>query len=129
MLEEIAAGVEGEVAGDPRRWADVSFDFAVVSSAARPGPVLDAFEALPAIVSVLERSERRAVGVTVEGVPVELVVAEPARFGTELVVGTGSQAYVAGLGELPPAPDEEALVRAARDSLVSTGAARATVPR
>jgi DNA polymerase (family 10) len=109
VLEEIAAGVDGEVAGDPRRWADISFDFAVVSSAARPGPVLDAFEALPAIVSVLERSERRAVGVTVEGVPVELVVAEPARFGTELVVATGTQAYVAGLGELSAAPDEESL--------------------
>jgi DNA polymerase (family X) len=109
LVEEIAAGVGGDVAGDPRRWADVSFDFAVVSSAARPGPVLDAFEALPAIVSVLERSDRRAVGVTVEGVPVELVVAEPARFGTELVVATGTQEYVAGLGELPPAPDEESL--------------------
>jgi len=88
LLEEIAAGVGGEVAGDPRRWADVSFDFAVVSSAARAGPVLDTFETLPAIVSVLERSERRAVGVTVEGVPVGLVVAEPARFGTELLVAT-----------------------------------------
>jgi DNA polymerase (family 10) len=109
LVEEIAAGVGGEVAGDPRRWADVSFDFAVVSSATRPGPVLDAFEALPAIVSVLERSDRRAVGVTVEGVPVELVVAEPARFGTEFVVGTGTREYVAGLGELPPAPDEESL--------------------
>jgi DNA polymerase (family 10) len=109
LLEEIAAGVGGEVAGDPRRWADVSFDFAVVSSAARPEPVLAAFEALPAIVSVLERSERRAVGVTVEGVPVELVVAEPARFGTEFVVGTGTPAYVTGLGDLPPAPDEESL--------------------
>ena len=109
LIEEIAAGVDGEVAGDPRRWADVSFDFAVVSSATRPEAVLDAFEALPAIVSVLERSERRAVGVTVEGVPVKLVVAEPARSGTELVIGTGTQAYVAGLGELPSAPDEEAL--------------------
>jgi DNA polymerase (family 10) len=109
LVEEIAAAVDGEVAGDPRRWADVSFDCAVVSSAARAGPVLDAFEALPSIVSVLERSERRAVGVTVEGVPVELVVAEPARFGTELVVATGTSAYVAALGELPAAPDEEAV--------------------
>jgi DNA polymerase (family 10) len=109
LLEEIAAGVGGEVAGDPRRWADVSFDFAVVSSRKQPDPVLDAFEALPAIVSVLERSERRAVGVTVDGVPVELVVAEPARFGTELVVATGTREYVAGLGELPTAPDEESL--------------------
>jgi DNA polymerase (family 10) len=109
LVEEIAAGVGGEAAGDPRRWADVSFDFAVVCSAVRPEPVLDAFEALPAIVSVLERSDRRAVGVTVEGVPVELVVAEPTNFGTELVVATGTKAYVAGLGELPPAPDEESL--------------------
>ena len=109
LLEEIAAGVGGEVAGDPRRWADVSFDFAVVSSAARAGPVLDTFETLPAIVSVLERSERRAVGVTVEGVPVGLVVAEPARFGTELLVATGTEAYVAGLGDLPPGHDEESV--------------------
>ncbi len=109
LVEEIAAGVGGEAAGDPRRWADVSFDFAVVCSAARPEPVFAAFEALPAIVSVLERSDRRAVGVTVEGVPVELVVAEPTNFGTELVVATGTKPYVAGLGELPPAPDEESL--------------------
>src|SRR3989441_6571497 len=65
LLEEIAAGVGGEVAGDPRRWADVSFDLAVITSATRPGPVLDTFEALPAIVSLLERSDRRALGVTV----------------------------------------------------------------
>jgi DNA polymerase (family 10) len=109
LLEEIAAGVGGEVAGDPRRWADVSFDLAVVSASAKPAHVLDAFEALPAIVSVLERSERRAIGVTVDGVPVELVVPDPARYGTELVVATGTRAYVVGLGELPPAPDEESL--------------------
>ena len=109
LLEEIAAGVGGEVAGDPRRWADVSFDFAVVTSAARPGPVLDTFEALPAIVSLLERSNRRAVGVTVEGVPVELVVAEPARFGSELLEATGTEAYVTGLGDLPAGQDEEAV--------------------
>ena len=67
---------------------------------------------LPAIVSVLERSERRSYGVTVEGVPVELVVAEPARFGTELVRATGSPEYVAALEPLPAAPDEESVYRA-----------------
>jgi DNA polymerase (family X) len=106
LVEELAEGVDGEPAGDPRRWADVSFDFAVVSSATDPGPVLEAFESLPAIVSVLERDVRRAVGVTVEGVPVELVVADPARFGTELVRKTGTRAYVEALGELPLAADE-----------------------
>src|SRR2546423_3806296 len=106
LVEEVAEGVGGEPAGDPRRWADVSFNFAVVTAAADPGPVLDAFESLPAIVSVLERDERRAVGVTVEGVPIAVVVAEPARFGTELLRATGTQAYVDALGELPVAADE-----------------------
>jgi DNA polymerase (family 10) len=112
LLEEIATALGGEVAGDPRRWADASFDFAVVCSAADPRPVLDTFEALPSIVSVLEREERRAVGVTVEGVPVELVAAEPARFGTELLVATGARPYVEGLGELPGARDEESVYAA-----------------
>ena len=78
----------------------------------RAGPALDRFEPLPQIVSVVERSERRAIGVTVEGVPVELVVAEPERFGTELVRATGSEAYVAALEPLPEAPDEEGVYRA-----------------
>jgi DNA polymerase (family X) len=112
LLEEIATALGGEVAGDPRRWADASFDFAVVCSAADPRPVLDTFENLPSIVSVLEREERRAVGVTVEGVPVGLVAAEPARFGTELLVATGARTYVEGLGELPAAPDEESVYAA-----------------
>jgi DNA polymerase (family X) len=106
LVEEIAEGVEGEPAGDPRRWADTSFDFAVVTAATDPAPVLDAFESLPAIVSVLERDTRRAVGVTVEGVPVELVVAEPDRFGTELLRATGARAYVEALGDLPAASSE-----------------------
>lgn len=41
-----------------------------------------------------------------EGVPVELVVAPPERFGTELVRATGSDAFVHALGPLPDAPDE-----------------------
>jgi len=109
LLEEIAEALGGEVAGDPRRWADTSFQFAVVCSAVRPKPVLDSFAALPSIVSVLERETRRALGVTVEGVPVELVAADPKRLGTELVRATGTRAYVEALGKLPDAPDEEAL--------------------
>jgi DNA polymerase (family 10) len=47
--------------------------------------------------------------VTVEGVPVELVVAPRARFGTELLRATGSEAYVAALEPLPDARDEDEL--------------------
>jgi DNA polymerase (family X) len=112
LLEEIAAPLGGVPAGDPRRYRDSSEHFAVVVVAENPAPVLDAFEALPAIVSVLEREERRAYGVTVEGVPVELVVAQAERFGTELLRATGSRAYVAALEPLPGAPDEAGVYRA-----------------
>ncbi|HWT26008.1 MAG TPA: PHP domain-containing protein, partial [Solirubrobacteraceae bacterium] len=60
----------------------------------------------------VERGERRALGVTVEGVPLELVVAEPERFGTALLRATGSPAYVAALEPLPDARGEEAVYRA-----------------
>src|SRR5262249_52390071 len=64
------------------------------------------------IVALVDRDDRRAVGVTVDGIPVELVVASPERFGTELVRATGSAAYVEALGELPTASGEHAVYRA-----------------
>ena len=112
LLAEIAEPLGGVAAGDPRRYRDSNERFAVVVAADEPGPVLDAFASLPAIVSVLERSAQRSVGVTVDGVPVELVVAQPTRFGTELVRATGSAEYVAALEPLPEAPDEEGVYRA-----------------
>ena len=56
---------------------------------------------------MIERGERRALGVTVEGVPVELVVAAPGAAGTELLRATGAEPYVAALGPLPDAATEE----------------------
>jgi DNA polymerase (family 10) len=112
LTEEVAAAVGGEVAGDPRRWADASFDLAVVVASDQPEGVLEQFERLAAIVAVVEREPRRAVGVTVDGIPLELVVAEPNRFGTELLRTTGSRRYVDALGLLPAAADETALYAA-----------------
>ncbi|HET9675108.1 MAG TPA: helix-hairpin-helix domain-containing protein [Gaiellaceae bacterium] len=103
----VAEALGGEVAGDPRRWRDSSEDIAVVVAADEPGPVVDRFEALAEIVSVVEREERRAIGVTVEGVPVELVVSRPESFGTSLVRATGSAPYVAELEPLPVGASEE----------------------
>jgi DNA polymerase (family 10) len=78
-----------------------------------PGTDADAvgerFRSLPEIVSVVEREGQRALGVTVEGVPVELYVAAPSQLGTALVRATGSADFVASLGDLPAAADEETL--------------------
>jgi DNA polymerase (family 10) len=109
LVGGIADALDGEPAGDARRWRDSCEQLAVVCEGTDAASVLDRFAALPQIVSVIEREERRAVGVTVEGVPVEVVVAEPSRFGTALVRATGSRPYVEALEPLPDAPDEEAV--------------------
>ena len=84
----------------------------MVRAASDPGPVVARFVGLPQIVAVVEQSERRAVGVTVEGVPLELVVASPEQFGTAFLRATGAPAYVEALEPLPDAPDEEAVYAA-----------------
>jgi len=112
LVGAIAAALDGEAAGDVRRWRDSCEEQAVVCAAPDPRSVLEPFAALPQIVAVVEQGERRAVGVTVEGVPIELVAAEPQRFGTALMRATGSPAYVAAFEPLPDAPDEEAAYRA-----------------
>jgi DNA polymerase (family 10) len=108
----IARGVGGAMAGDPRRWRDDCRHLAVVCAAADPRPVLTRFVELPQIVALLSAGERQVVGLTVEGVPVELVVAAPERYGTALVESTGAAAWVDALRPLPDAPDEEGVFRA-----------------
>jgi DNA polymerase (family X) len=112
LVGGIAAALDGEAAGDVRRWRDSCELLAVVCAAPDPRRVLARFGALPQIVALIEQDDRRAVGVTVEGVPVELVVAAPERFGTALVRGTGSLAYVGALEPLPDAPDEAGVYEA-----------------
>jgi DNA polymerase (family 10) len=112
LLGTIASALDGTVAGDPRRFCDSCERLAVVCASDDPEPLLDRFLDLPQIVAQVERERWRAAGVTVEGVPVELVVAPPTRFGTELLRATGAAAYVATLEPLPEGPDEESVYAA-----------------
>ena len=105
LVAALAAALGGEPAGDPRRFSDEPSRLVVVCPSARG--IVQRFAALPQIVALVEREDGRAVGVTVEGVAVELVVSEPERLGTELVRATGSADYVAALEPLPDAPDEQ----------------------
>src|SRR3954452_21604804 len=102
LVDGIAAALDGEVAGDVRRWGDSCEQLAVVCSAADPAPVFARFAELPQIVAVIEPGR----GLTVEGVPVDLVVAPPERYGTELVRATGSAGSAAALEPLAAAPTE-----------------------
>jgi DNA polymerase (family X) len=112
LVGAIAAHLGGDAAGDVRRWRDSCERLAVVCAVAEPSAVLARFAALPQIVAIVEQEDRRAVGLTVEGVPIELVAAEPERFGTALLRATGAPAFLAPLEPLPDAPDEAAVFAA-----------------
>jgi DNA polymerase (family 10) len=106
LVAGIANALDGEAAGDVRRWRDSCELLSVVCAATDPSATLARFAALPQVVAVVEQEARRALGVTVEGVAIELIAADPKRFGTALVRATGSPAYVAALEPLPAAADE-----------------------
>jgi DNA polymerase (family 10) len=107
LVGEIAEALGGVMAGDPRRWADECFALRVVVAADEPDAVVEAFARLPSVLAVVERRPRGAVGVSVDGTSVELLVPPPGSSGTELVLATGSSAYVDALGPLPPAATEQ----------------------
>ena len=104
LTERIADALGGVPAGDARRWKDASSRLAVVVVSERPDEVRARFAALAEIVLV-----QGDVGVTLEGTPVELVLASADALGTALVRATGSAEYVATLEPLPVADDEEAV--------------------
>jgi DNA polymerase (family 10) len=112
LVGGIARALDAEPAGDVRRWRDLCHQLAVVRAASLPEPVLARFGELPQIVAVIEQGKRHAVGVTLDGVPIELTVPLPALFGTALVRATGAPGYVAALEPLPERPDEAAVYAA-----------------
>ncbi len=112
LVGGVASALGGEMAGDARRWRDSCEHLAVVCATTEPPEVIDRFANLPQIVSLIEQRERHAVGLTVDGVPIELIAAAPERFGTDLLIATGAPAYVAALGPLPEAPNEAAVYTA-----------------
>jgi DNA polymerase (family 10) len=109
LAHAIAVAVDGEIAGAVRRFAELAYEIDIVCATDRPKVALDRFESTPLVVGILERDAQHAIGVTVEGVPVRMRTADPARFGTELLRATGSAEYVGALEPLPDAPDEDTL--------------------
>ena len=109
LLEGIAAALGGEIAGDVRRWVDAPQQLAVVVPAEKG--MVRRFSDLPQIVALVEWEDTWAAGVTVDGIPVRLVLAGAPAAGTELLRATGSAAYVGALEPLPEAETEEEVYR------------------
>jgi DNA polymerase (family X) len=112
LVEAIAAALGGQAAGDVRRRRELCEQLCVLCTGGDAASVLERFASLPQIVALAEREPARALGVTVEGVAVELRVAPAGRFGTELLRATGAPAYVKALEPLPDRPEEAAVYAA-----------------
>jgi DNA polymerase (family X) len=97
LVGEVAAALGGEPAGDPRRACELSTRFAVVVPQER---LADA-EGLPQLVAVLERDERRVVGVTADGYPIEVIGASPESWERELIRAIGSPEWLSAHADLP----------------------------
>ncbi|NUT56772.1 MAG: hypothetical protein HOQ03_12420 [Thermoleophilia bacterium] len=105
LVGEVADALGGEPAGDPRRACELSTHFAVVVPS---DTVLHAVAGLPQVVAILEQDERRVVGVTADGYPLEVIAATPETWEAELVRATGSAEWLAVHPELPdPLPPPE----------------------
>jgi len=105
LVGEVARALGGEPAGDPRRGCELSTRFAVVVPLER---LADA-GALPQLVAVLERDDRRIVAVTADGYPLEVVGATAESWEQELARATGSADWIAAHGAVPltaPPPPE-----------------------
>ena len=103
LVDEVAAALGGEPAGDPRRACELSTRFAVVVPLERLADV----EALPQLVAVLERDERRVVAVTAEGYPLEVIGATAETWDDEVLRAIGSPEWVAANGTNGPLPPPE----------------------
>jgi DNA polymerase (family X) len=90
LTETTAERLGGIVAGDVRRSCDLSHKLTVVVASDDPDGLIARFAELPEIVSIAERGRARALGVTTDGVPLELVVTPPHELGAALVRATGS---------------------------------------
>jgi DNA polymerase (family 10) len=106
-VEQIASALGGVMAGDPRRWKDECRWLAIAVATSDPQATRERFAALPEIVAMIGAE----VGVTVDGLPIELHAVPAEWFGTALARATGSPEYVEALGPLPDAPDEESVYR------------------
>ena len=111
LVGGVAAALGGTPAGDVRRWRDSASGWRW-SASSRPG-LRGRFAELPQIVAVIEQDERRAVGVTVEGVP-DRASSPPSRSasGPRWCAPPARPPTSPRSSRCPDAPDEDAVYRA-----------------
>ncbi len=97
QMREKLPDTEIEIAGSLRRGCDTVGNLNFVAKSGDAAPVLAAFGELGIVMEITAREENRIVGRAAPGIEVEISVAPPARFGSELFFRTGSAAHTQNL--------------------------------
>lgn len=86
-----------ELAGDLRRWCEVADRIEIVAAAADPGRALQSIAEQPTLPAIVKVDGQTAHGRSPAGLPLEIEVVTPDRFGTTLFRRTGSVAHLVAL--------------------------------
>lgn len=109
-LQRLFPNRPAALAGSAQRLHETVGDLDVVVGANDPAGTLDAVAAMPQLGEVRDRGTSSLRAVLAGGIPIDVYVVDPRRFGTELVRATGSDAHLRLLGDhLPDATTEEAV--------------------
>jgi len=92
-LSRVAGCVRCTHAGSLRRMRETVGDVDVLAASADPGPLMEAFTALPFVTEVIARGEKKTSVRTARGLQVDLRVVPPESWGAALQYFTGSQAH------------------------------------
>ncbi|GLZ13866.1 DNA polymerase/3'-5' exonuclease PolX [Actinomadura sp. NBRC 104425] len=92
-LSRVAGCVRCTYAGSLRRMRETIGDVDVLAASADPGPLMEAFTALPFVTEVIARGAKKTSVRTARGLQVDLRVVPPESWGAALQYFTGSQAH------------------------------------
>ncbi|GLW65040.1 DNA polymerase/3'-5' exonuclease PolX [Actinomadura rubrobrunea] len=92
-LAQVTGCTRCAYAGSLRRMRETIGDVDVLAASRDPGPLMEAFTALPYVTEVIARGEKKTSVRTAKGLQVDLRVVPPESWGAALQYFTGSQAH------------------------------------
>lgn len=92
--------LQGELAGESRRWAETVSKIVVVAGAKRPHALIDHFLRNPIIARIEEQSPQRCSVTLSEGIGALLIAVRPDQYPAALLYATGAAAHLSKLNQV-----------------------------